>query len=63
MSRFEHELRKRITEEIGRLTVELAMGMAVKDYAQYQNYVGKLQALTAVLDEYFDEVNKKLSEG
>jgi len=61
-SRFEIELKKRLTQEIEKLTLELALGMAVKDYAQYQNYVGRLTMLNAVVDQYCGEVETKLNQ-
>jgi hypothetical protein len=61
-TRFEAELKKRITEEIERLRDQLAVGMAVKDYAQYQNYVGRLTALTQVVSEFYDEVQTTLNK-
>ena len=61
-ARFEAELRKRIGEELERLASELAAGLAVKDYAQYQNYVGRIGALNTVLAEYIDDVNTAINK-
>jgi len=63
MTRFEHELKKLIASEVERLTGELAAGMAVKDYAHYQNYVGRITALMQVGETFCEEVNRKLNEG
>jgi hypothetical protein len=62
MTRFEHELRKRIAQEVERLTGDLAAGMAVKSYDQYQNYVGRIKALMQVAEEFCAEVETKLNE-
>ena len=62
MTRFEFELRKRIDLEIERLRDDLENGGAIKDHAQYQNYVGRLQSLKRVLDEFIDEVNTVLNK-
>jgi hypothetical protein len=61
-TRFEVELTKRIREEIERLKTNLAAGEAIKDYAQYQNYVGRLAALNLVLGEYYDDVQTTLNK-
>ena len=63
MTRFENEFRKIIAAEIIRLRDELVAGMSVRDYAQYQNYVGKLASLVRVIDEFIDEATKKANEG
>jgi hypothetical protein len=61
-SRFEIALAKRITEEMDRLKNNLAKGDAIKDYAQYQNYVGRLTALGLVLSEYYEDVQTELNK-
>jgi hypothetical protein len=61
-ARFEVELTKRIREEIERLKTNLAAGEAIKDYAQYQNYVGRLAALNLVIGEYYDDVQTTLNK-
>lgn len=61
-ARFEIELKKRIGEEIERLRDVLAAGLAVKDFAQYQNYAGRITALKAVIDEYCGEVETRLNQ-
>jgi hypothetical protein len=62
VSRFEYELGKLITAEIERLRGEIEAGL-LKDYAQYQNYVGKIASLRRVNEEFIDEANKKANEG
>jgi hypothetical protein len=59
---FETELKKRIGTEIMRLGEELAIGQAVKDFAEYKHYTGKIAALSQVLEVFCDEVNTKISE-
>ena len=61
-ARFEVELKKRIAEEIERLKTNLVAGEAIKDYAQYQNYVGRLAALNLVIGEYFGDVQTTLNK-
>ena len=61
-SQFEHELHKRIAEDIGRLQSELSTGVAVKKYSQYQNYVGQIKALERVLDVFFAEVRETINK-
>ena len=60
--RFEVELRKRIGDEIEELKSHLAAGEAIKDYAQYQNYVGKLTALKLVITDYMDDALTALNK-
>jgi hypothetical protein len=60
--RFEVELKKLVGAEIERLRDELEAGLAVKDYAQYKDYVGRLASLRKVLGEYYDEVQTKLNK-
>ena len=61
-ARFEAELASRINEEAGRLRDDLEAGLAIKDYAQYQNYIGKLAAYRRVLTEFYDDVQTKLNK-
>ena len=61
-TQFAIELRKRIAEELKRLRDEMDAGLAIKDYAQYQHYVGNIQSLNRVLDEFIDDVNSKLNQ-
>jgi hypothetical protein len=61
-SQFEHELAKRIGEELGRLRGELESGIAVTDYAKYQNYVGKIAAYMRVMTDFCSEVNDTINK-
>jgi hypothetical protein len=61
-ARFQSELHKRITEEISRLQGELTVGIAVKDYAQYREYVGKIAAYERVVSEFFEDVQTTLNK-
>jgi len=61
--RFERELKKRIGEERARLLGELEAGVAVTDYAKYQNYVGQLSALKRVAGEYCDDARTIIDKG
>ena len=61
-ARFEGELKKRIGQEIERLLEELELGVAVKDYADYKKYVGRLAALRSVTNDYCGEVQTKLNQ-
>lgn len=62
-SRFEHELKKRIEQELERLRGELEVGIAVTDYAKYQNYLGRIHSLKRVVDEFCDDVQKIIDKG
>lgn len=62
-SRFERELRKRINEEIERLTGNLVMGSAITDYAKYQNNIGRIAALTQVANDFCPEVQTIIDKG
>jgi hypothetical protein len=62
MKRFDLELQKRISERIEYLKTNLAAGTAIKDYAQYQNYVGQLTALNYVITECYDDVQTVLNK-
>lgn len=55
-TQFEGELKKLIAEEIERIKDILAVGMAVKDYAEYRFHVGQIEALQKVANSYCDEV-------
>ena len=55
-TQFEGELKKLIATEIERIKDILAVGMAVKDYAEYRFHVGQIEALQKVADSYCDEV-------
>jgi len=61
-TQFEFELKKRITEEVDRIKDNLAAGLAVTDYAQYQNQVGRIAALRTVADYYCNEINTTINE-
>jgi len=62
-SEFEKELKKRIEEEITRLTHNIVAGLAMPDYAEYRYNIGKIAGLRLVTDSYCDEIataiNKK----
>lgn len=58
---FEFELKKIIKAEEDRLTENLKLGMSIIDFAEYRHQVGKLLALTRVID-FCDEVNSILSK-
>lgn len=58
---FEIELKKIVTEEIGRIVDLLSSGISVVDYAEYKQQVGKIQGLKAALD-YCDEVKTIISQ-
>ena len=61
--RFERELKKRIGEEAGRLLEELVAGVAVTDYAKYQNYIGRITSLRRVTEEFCPEVQTIIDQG
>jgi len=61
-NQFESELKKRIFEEIDRLKENLAAGLAVTDYAKYQNIVGQIAGLMLVVDSYCDEVQTAINK-
>jgi hypothetical protein len=61
-TQFEFELKKRITEEVDRIKDNLAAGLAVTDYAQYQNQVGRIAALQLVVGNYCEEVTTTINE-
>ena len=61
-TQFETELRVRIAEEIARLKDNLALGLAVTDYAQYQNLIGRIAALSLVVDSYCDEIQTLINK-
>jgi len=61
-NQYEHELKKRVDEERERLKDILEAGIAIKDYAQYQNYVGQLAAYNKVTSTFFEDVNTTLNK-
>ena len=61
-TQFEVELKKRVQEEIERLCDDLEAGTAIKDYAQYQHYVGMLKAYRRAISEFCDDVNETISK-
>jgi hypothetical protein len=61
--RFEVELKKLIEADLVRLHEELGLGLAVKDYGQYREYVGKISALNKVGGEFFGEAETKANKG
>lgn len=58
---FENELRKLISEEIARLSDNLANGLSITDIEQYKHEVGRILGLRTVL-EFCEEVNTILSK-
>jgi hypothetical protein len=60
-TQFEHELHKLIDEEINRIQGVLGAGQAVKDIADYRDFIGQIHALNRV-KTYCDEVNTLLSQ-
>ena len=60
-TQFEHELHKLIDEEILRLHSVLGAGQAVKDIADYRDFIGQIHALERV-KTYCDEVNTLISQ-
>ncbi len=58
---FERELIKLIQEQIDELLSRLAAGVAVTDYATYQNYVGKIASFQKAI-ELCDEANEILKK-
>ena len=61
-NQYEHELKKRVDEERERLKDILEAGIAIKDYPQYQNYVGQLAAYNKVTSTFFEDVNTTLNK-
>lgn len=62
-SRFERELQKRIGEELVRLREDLELGTAIKDYAQYRDYIGRIASLKRVAIEFCPEVQAQIDKG
>jgi hypothetical protein len=62
-SRFERELKKRISEELDRLGEILESGQAIKDYAEYKNYVGQIAAFKRVAHDFCLEVQTIIDKG
>ena len=61
MSRFEHELVKRIDEEIERLKEEMAAGL-LPDYTAYKEACARIAAYRRTQQEFVADVNQKLAE-
>jgi hypothetical protein len=61
-TQFELELKKRLREEIVRLSDVLIAGTAITDYPKYQNIVGQISALGRVTETYCDEVTTTINE-
>ncbi len=61
-SRFELELKKVLIAEIDRLTLEVVLGHAVTDFTKYQHYIGRISALSTVVAQHCDEVNRLIEE-
>lgn len=58
---FENELQQLISEEIARLTDNMANGLSINDIGQYKHEVGRILGLRAALD-MCEEVNSILSK-
>jgi hypothetical protein len=58
---FENELRQLISQELERLTDNMANGLSINDIGQYKHEVGRILGLRAALD-FCDEVNVILSK-
>jgi hypothetical protein len=61
-TQFEYELRKVVREELDRLKDNLTSRITVSDYSIYSFYVGQIQALERVIDQYVDEVNTRINK-
>lgn len=60
-TQFEHELHKLLDEEIDRIQGILGAGQAIKDIADYRDFVGQIAALSRC-KQYCDEVNTLLAK-
>jgi len=60
-TQFEYELHKLIDAELQRIEGVLGAGLAVKDIADYREFVGQMNGLKRA-KAYCDEVNHTLSE-
>ena len=58
---FEKELKQLISEEIERLTANMANGLSINDIGQYKHEVGRMLGLRFALN-LCDEVNDILSK-
>ena len=61
-NQFEAELKRRIAEEVDHLKENLAAGLAVTDYPQYREIIGKITAYRLVADSYCDEVQTAINK-
>jgi len=61
-TQFEHELKKLIEDEVERIKDILAVGMAVKDYAEYRFHVGQIEALNKISTSYCDEATSIINK-
>ena len=61
-TQFEHELKKLIEDEVERIKDILAVGMSVKDYAEYRFHVGQIEALNKVSTSYCEEATTIISK-
>lgn len=59
---FEQELKKRLVEEMARVTEMLTSAAGVRDMADYKYLTGQLFAYRRVIDDYFGEVATTLSK-
>ncbi len=61
-TQFEHELKKRIGDEIERLASILIVGTGVTDYSQYRYIAGQIAALQRASTEFCDDANTELNK-
>jgi hypothetical protein len=61
-TQFEVELKKLIADEVERIKDILAVGMAVKDYAEYRFHVGQIEALNKISTSYCDEATSIINK-
>lgn len=59
-TQFEAELKKLLNERVREVAAILCDGQAIKDYADYRQYVGQLIALKQI-DDFCDQVNTTLN--
>jgi len=61
-TQFEAELKKLISARMADIADILCDGQAIKDYGQYQRYVGEFQALRSVHESFCEQVNTTLNQ-
>jgi hypothetical protein len=60
-SQFEYELKKLLSEELERLYGCVLSPGTCKDYAEYRDYIGQINAMRRVIG-YCDEANTNLAK-